>query len=208
MTFVPYNLNIPNPPNNPSVDVTPMQQNTNAVQTLLAIDHFGFNDNQGGSHQKASLAETNLLGVPTLPSGLLGAGYETLYATTKATGGAFGTAGELYFVRGGSATQIQLTGPGTPTPGNNGYTFLPGGILIQWGFRAAISNGTDVTFPVAFPNNVYNIQVAQYDAASNGDERSVSVVFNALDRFTIRITTLGSSPSGSSCNINYIAVGN
>lgn len=51
MTNITYTEDIPNPPNDPSVDAPVMQQNTNAVATLLEEDHYGFNDNDGGEHQ-------------------------------------------------------------------------------------------------------------------------------------------------------------
>lgn len=50
MTSIPYSLNIPNPPNNPSSDVPNMQQNTNSIAQLIARDHIAFGDDDSGRH--------------------------------------------------------------------------------------------------------------------------------------------------------------
>jgi len=43
----------------------------------------------------------------------------------------------------------------------NGYTYLPNGILMQWGFTGVIAGGDNVqqpvTFPIPFPNACFNI---------------------------------------------------
>ena len=48
--MVNYNLNIPDAPNNPSTDQPKMKTNTNAVDTILAVDHVFFNTTNGGFH--------------------------------------------------------------------------------------------------------------------------------------------------------------
>jgi hypothetical protein len=54
----------------------------------------------------------------------------------------------------------QLTRNITPSLGNNGYTYLPGGILLQWGRFTAVSISTFVvTFAQPFVNNIFNIQL-------------------------------------------------
>ena len=40
----------------------------------------------------------------------------------------------------------------------NGYTFLPNGLIFQWGISSSISpnSGSNITFPIAFPNAALN----------------------------------------------------
>lgn len=52
---ISYNLNIPDAPNNPSDDQPLMQINTNALDTIIAIDHISFNTANGGNHQQVHL---------------------------------------------------------------------------------------------------------------------------------------------------------
>ena len=56
---IKYNRNIPNPPNNPSQDVPLMKVNTNAIDTILAIDHVSFNSQDGGTHKQVTFSSEN-----------------------------------------------------------------------------------------------------------------------------------------------------
>lgn len=152
MTNFTYKRDIPFPSHNPSTDQPDMLINTNSTDSIIAVDHFSFGDNSGGTHKQVQLK--NAAGINgAIPVGLQGNGWETLYASTTA-----GT-GELWFVRGATATGIQLTGPGTPSATTQGYTFLPGGIIYQWGFQTTIATSGNVDFTIspniAFPNNVF-----------------------------------------------------
>lgn len=75
--MVTYNLNIPAGPNNPSNDQPKMQTNTNAIQTLISVDHVGFNTNGtppngvGGHHLQVSFDGKNVPGVQTDPQSVL-----------------------------------------------------------------------------------------------------------------------------------------
>ena len=53
-----YNKNIPNPPDNPAFDVTLMQENSQSINDLIAIEHQGFNTttNVGGRHTTVTFA--------------------------------------------------------------------------------------------------------------------------------------------------------
>jgi len=147
--FFTYNNGIPAANNNPSVDQPNMQTNTDSIDSIINVDHYSFETNFDGTHKQVQLK--NSAGINgAIPAGLQGVGFETLYSSATA-----GT-GELWFVRGASATGVQLTGPGTPSTATQGYTFLPGGILIQWGRRSAnMPSGSSIgseVFPVAFLN--------------------------------------------------------
>jgi len=150
--FWDYNLDTPLATNKPSVDQPKMKLNTNNIDNFLSVDHFGFNINNGGTHQQCQLFEVPG-GNGTIPSGLQGLNFETLYSSL--TSGV----GDLWFVRGASGTGIRLTGPGTPSANFNGYTTLPGGILMQWGRSAgnSLSSTGLITFPTPFINNVFVI---------------------------------------------------
>jgi hypothetical protein len=49
MSFT-YTTGIPNPPNDPSVDVPNMQTNTNTINSWTEVDHIGFNNGLAGQH--------------------------------------------------------------------------------------------------------------------------------------------------------------
>lgn len=51
--------------------------------------------------------------------------------------------------------------------GANGYVILPGGLIMQWGesevVTAAANQTTTITFPIPFPNAVYQVIVGSVD---------------------------------------------
>ena len=176
-----YNSGIPNPPNNPSVDVTPMQQNTAFIEQIVDVDLIGFGIPGSGSHAQANFLETSTSGTPSLPGIVGGAGYATLYSSAvdptlglQNIATALVKEAELLFTREATGTQIQLTGPGTPVQSaSNGMTFLPGGILIQWGNDSISGSSTPVTFSPAFPNKLFFV-IAQTIGSSAGQLNGVS----------------------------------
>lgn len=64
-------------------------------------------------------------------------------------------------VDGSGNVSIELSmGSGfTSSKTTNGYTYLPNGMIFQWGFTAVAGSGvsTNVTFPVTFPNGVLQV---------------------------------------------------
>lgn len=208
-----YNDNVPNPPNNPSVDVTPMQQNTNALRQFLSVDHVNFASSGSGTHLQANLLETSSGTTPTAPPLVGGAGYETLFSSTIAEGAPFGTAGELFFIRGANPTDIiQLTGPGTPdSSGNFGITFLPGGFLLQWGkvFSGQTSSGvTDYLFNSTPPNITFPVKCMQIFLQSQVTVLTSGCVWSVpnFSASAFRLVTLPSSiPNGTT--FSWMAIG-
>ncbi len=146
-----YTQNLPNPPNLPSQDVGNMQINTNSIYTFLNVDHVNFGNVNNGTHLQVQLQ--NQLNIPP---GLQN-GFETLYS--KATTGS----GELYFTRGATGVEIQMTaGPNSLTSfgTNPGWTFLPGGLLLQYGrisIPTALTQTGQVLFPTPFSAIPYSI---------------------------------------------------
>ena len=84
-------------------------------------------------------------------------------APTKTGTGASGTWG--INVTGNSATvtngvyTTNFTGS-NQSLGTSGYQKLPGGLIMQWGDTGSMSGGQNltVTYPIAFPNAVFNVQ--------------------------------------------------
>ena len=178
-----------------------IRDNFNSSDDSFGIDHFKFSDSTAanGAHKQAQIKnQVTINGV--IPVGLIGNGYETIYSS--ATAGA----GELWFVRGASATGIQLTGPGVPTASTNGFTFLPGGILLQWGEDTLPSSST-VTFPIAFPNNAFNVILTLNGSGTNSSSRVSLVVKSGsitLTQFQYQLNLVSISAS----SVRWLAIGN
>lgn len=65
---ITYNLDIPATLNNPSDDQPKMKINTNAINQLIAVDHFSFADGSAGKHQKVTYANVTAPGAPISPA--------------------------------------------------------------------------------------------------------------------------------------------
>ncbi len=199
-----YKDNIPFSTNNPSNDQPNMLTNTNSIDGIIGIDHFSFNDNRGGTHQQVQLFNTS--GVNgAIPAGLQGNGWETLYASATAGNG------EIWFVRGATATGIQLTGPGNPIALSQGSTFLPGGLILKWGSGSIPANSTHVNstrnFASAFPNTCFGVQLTL--RALNSGITSTSNTFSILAVSTTQFQFLyNGTNSDNYPNFYYMAIGN
>jgi len=159
MSFFAYTQNIPNPPNNPSTDVPNMQTNTNSVFSWPLVDHYGYEDtnNYGGWHKQITLV--SLGNNPTLPP--LTSGNSELYTNTVPTVG--GEKTELFFTPDTTGNVYQMTRTSsvyypsfaddaqyaqTPPVATQfgGWTFLPGGLLLQYGSEENLTATGTVKF--------------------------------------------------------------
>lgn len=204
-----YTTNIPDANNDPSVDQGPMEVNTNSINSLIAEDHYGFNDASGGLHAKVRLP---VLGA--IPTGT-GASIGTLY--TKTAGES-----EVFFTPDVTANEYQLTrtitasfakfGTNTalpgPTVGTGGWTFLPGGLLLQWGLVntiAASGTATTVTFPISFTGIPFSITIGSITAEGNSPGANNQFVKDGTVS-TSQFQIVNSSGS-SARKIYYMAIG-
>lgn len=146
--LVPYNFNIPAAPNNPAVDQPKMQTNTNNVNTILIQDHIGFEKQNGGRHKVVHTWDNVTDPAPT-------AGFGQYYSKTVGSD-------ILAFYESALGVITQLTGPTAPSASANGYVYLGGGLLLQWGIITNI-NFTDFvplafsTANINFPNNCFGV---------------------------------------------------
>ena len=115
-----YSLNIPDAPNNPSQDQPLMKANTNAISTFLATDHIPFNVPNSGNHDVIKQPPQG--GDPAAVAGK-GQTY------TKTVGS---PSDQQLFYESGAGIISQLTNGVGTLAGSDGYTFLPGGMVLQW----------------------------------------------------------------------------
>jgi hypothetical protein len=106
----------------------------------------------------------------------------------------------------GSATQQFLASP-------TGYQVLSSGILIQWG-QGTTTNGTGtVTYPFAFPNNLWSFQTTITGNAGSGGWGNIEVnnLGSSLSSTTVYSAAFGTSPNApanGSFSFSWIAIGN
>lgn len=71
MPLISYTRSIPDAPNDPSVDQPSMKINTNSTDDILNVDHYSFNQNEGGNHKQVTFANKNVPGAQTDPVSVL-----------------------------------------------------------------------------------------------------------------------------------------
>jgi hypothetical protein len=190
--LIPYTNAIPAAANNPSNDQPDMQANTDAIDTLLDRDHYSFNENFSGLHKQSRY--------PVQARPATDAGMVALYAKTGAV------SSELFMVRDNNiGTEVALTTSkiGAPTVGVNGVSWLPGGILIQWGRSTQSTNGA-VTFPAAFPNQVFSVTVSILE--NNNNRHFIQVKTIATNQFTVASRDSGGNDESNT--FSWMAIGN
>jgi len=185
MVLYAYNRDIPDAPNDPSADQPLMKTNFNNIDSIIDEDHFSFDENNGGLHRQVRMPLRG--GSPgTIPPGLV-AGEGTLYTKTVTSTGVLTETG-LFYTPDNSTNEYQLTRTitaeitefgtniayGTPPATftqTGGWTFLPGGLLMQYGFFGkvgALGSSGQVQFPVQWSTGAFSITMTLY--RSSGDQ--------------------------------------
>lgn len=99
---------------------------------------------------------------------------------------------ELYFRRESSGTEILMTNYHSPTDGVLGSSFLPGGLLIQWGISGNIHANADEVETFDEPFTVIPYTVVITGIHNGGEVVSGNVHDINLTDFTIRNTSVSS----------------
>jgi hypothetical protein len=166
MSSISYNVNIPNAPNNPSNDQPLMQENTNAIQTIWAVDHISFNSGAGlssGHHTQVTF-DTAVPTIPSLANGQFqiypftnNAGnspYIETYASAKTNGGTQFN-GYTPFVK--AMAQVVSNGTaGVQTFTSGALLFNVASIVLGTGSLGAKTRMT-VTFTTPLPYSTYYV---------------------------------------------------
>lgn len=131
-----------------------INSNFTLADTYFGVDHQAFSAaTRNGEHNKISFIGVSPAGVvPTTTEGI------TLIAELEPTRNKYilhqkqnSAAG------GGSDASYQLTNTAVPLSASDGYSYLPGGILMQWGFATLTGDLTAIKFSL--------IGLLDYDAA-------------------------------------------
>lgn len=193
-----YQPNIPTGTVDLDQDYLNLQGNFQQINTTYMSDHVPLTDpsSQNGFHKAIHIVQQ------VAPIAVAGVG--ELYCTTNNDG--INNTESLFFRSGTVDLNIRLTRNFLPSASTNGKTFLPGGLILQWGRVINPGSSGNVLFNVApninFPANVFNIQLS---LQRNSGNQSVTID-NASPPSTTGFSYLASS--GGSNFLYWVAIGN
>lgn len=198
-----YFPSIPQASDDPSVSQGEILTNFGTIGTQFAVNHVAFGAISGaGKHKFLEMPNQSVI-----PAGL-SANEGTLY--TKAVVRSAVTTSEMFYTPDATADEYQLSQIVTANKAtfstNPGWVFLPGGILLQWGTVAgSAANTTAVTFPVAYVNVVYNVQITPIRAATSPGDSFATVIVTATK--STSGFTIGNIGSHTMQGWDWIAIG-
>ena len=219
-----FNPNIPIATNKLSVSQPQIQTNFSTSNTIFGIDHFPYTNGTSnqGKHIWVEMPNLNQ-SVYTLPSAPL---QGTLYTKQVTVGYQSTTQSQLFCWIDGVAQEWRLTGVdsvnsatfGTDTNYNvpsvvspyppssmpvpnqfGGWTFLPGGLILQYGVMKTTGNSTQVNFPVVF-TTLCSITATVQQTPSGGLTYGISTRTTAGFLFTASSSSVGTQ-------FNWMAIG-
>lgn len=204
-----YQQNIPLSTDTLNVSQGDIQGNFQAIYNLIGVNHDNF-DASGplvGKHKWVSFP--NQASMPAFLSGEEGL-YNFIYPKTSAN--------ELYVHKqtaGAGLVEVPMTASilsNVASPGGNGWTYLPSGILMMWFVVTTATSGTQVlNIPAAFPSFPVLTQILSIQASIVNPNAlpntSVTIVSNTSTTITFffsqRTTTAAASGSAKVLVIGY-----
>lgn len=230
MTNFDYNTDIPFATNDPSADQPLMQQNTNSIDGIIAVDHISFGFDNGGYHKiihqdpgdrSVTATGANNYTYNNFPANIIGPPkinqiFTALY-TPDTTGGVADTQLFNKTANGvGTSGISQLTGN---LSGDDGWCWV-GGILIQWGIVTGLlnldhqTNGVTfkdrVTGAIPFPNNCFIVNATLIPTNSSTDVARAVVSINSISRtqFVWVVNQSGQVSGNRYTDFYWFAIGN
>lgn len=206
MTY-PINTNIPAAANDPADDQPEMLTNFGNINSVITVDHVQPGvSTDNGKHKYVRMPAT------ALPAGLAGEGAlhtTTVSSVTNLFYRPDNTTDEYQltrtitgsFARLGSIAQYQAGPPSL----KGGWSFLPGGLLIQYGLvenAAAYSTQTAVAFPVAFTDPPISVTTTMIRSGTSNVD-TIYVVPSSVTTVDFDVQ----NTSGSARAFYWIAIG-
>ena len=151
-----YSNNIPQPTDRPADSQAELLNNFQALKVFVDRNHVNIVDpTTNTSEGKHKFVQMPNQGSAPTTNGTEGAVY------VKSAGGR----SALFWRQQSNGTEVQMTNR-VPQLSTDGYTFLPGGLLLQWGRVTATTTTTNISFPVTF-TTVYQV-VATFQTSGTG----------------------------------------
>lgn len=203
-----YQPLIPTGTVNLDVDYLSIRDNFTQLDTSFGVDHVTFSNqtSQNGYHESihfnpVSTTATNPPNNQPVVTPTATAGFGQLFSSEINDG--INTDTALYFLTGGNRLS-QLTRNFQPVASTVGYTYLPGGLILQYGKNVSTGKFTVVNFTtvggISFPNNIFSV------VATRGQE-DTGTTYGVTD-LSVTGFTFTSDSSSVGNRFYWIAIGN
>lgn len=212
-----YQANIPTGIIPLDQDYLNLQGNFQQLNIAYGVDHVPFTDTSGippagitGMHTAihlvpVSTVASNMPNNQPINGYTAVSGYGQLFDAQINDG--INTDEALFYLSGGNRL-IQLTRNFVPTALSNGATFLPGGLILNWGAIPIASNPTPtiVTFtqPYTADLNVFSITVTRISSDTSSTANDIRVVTGSVNKTQFSVIQ---SSSSSSSSMYWMALG-
>jgi len=183
MPSITYNLDIPDAPNDPSVDQPKMKVNTNAVDSWNAVDHYTFADSNAGDHKQITFPIQNAAGTQTTTEMTIysGAGLENINISQPLYKNSQGAGAAVPFPMGLVKAYGVFTGSSGATVGAQIY-------------NASVARTLLGSYTVTLSANVVNN--SNYGVLLSLDTNDLNLIANyhilSSTSFTIKVRSTGS----------------
>lgn len=195
-----------------NIDYQNIKNNFTQLDSSFDIDHVTFSNQspQNGYHKSIHLNPVSTTATnppnnqplshvsvpPSLPT--LTPNYGQLFSAQINDNNSVDTA--LFFLTGNDLN-LQLTSNFLPSSTSNGYTFLAGGVILQWGTASSTGSTTPISFPKVFPNNVFTVTTSRGQPSGSGTSYGSINITNSGFNFTADSSSVGVS-------LRWMAIGN
>lgn len=196
-----YQPGIPTGTVNLDQDYLNIQGNFQQLDTSFGVDHLPFSNNSAQNGYHASIHYNPVSTIVTNPPSNYPLSHAAIPPSLPPVTPGFGqlfsaqvndkydTDEALFWMTGGDKL-IQLTSNIIPKIQANGYTFLPGGLIIQWGVVAGSNaSSTPVLFATAnknFATACFGVWIMPVRSSTNpGDDFATSAFSVSTTGFTI-----------------------
>lgn len=187
-----------------NTDYANLQGNFQQANTVVGIDHSALtvSTNEMGYHKSIHMIpQASITNTP---------GFGQLYSKTV---NSYSTDQALFWDTGDGNQNIQMTSNFLPslsaTPGftTNGYTFLPGGFILQWGLtNPSVSTNVQIIYAaqgnIIFPNNTLNVT-----ATATRSSGTFTTNFSVIGLLNTGFFIVNSNSSTTSLQYYWQAIG-
>lgn len=190
-----YNPDIPQANDDPSQSQGQILSNFQTLNTFLSVNHVPLNDGDQGKHANVVMPEQSA-------DPATAANESALYCKEFDVDGMGTLVSTLFFRNEGSGDVTTFGGPSLRA--SSGYTYIPGGLLVQWNTVTVTSNN-NVAFPITFGAAPYYVNFIVTGASPNN--RVFQRIEGNPTASTFRPRMVNNSNNDITAQITYIAIG-